>query len=90
MRLTKPEFLAYTLWGIGDGLAQRARQAGARLVDERKKRMSWRLRQAPPRSAETTASGSSFYTAMRILPRAQARRDVRDLFLLPRRRRHRR
>ncbi|MGO9134998.1 MAG: squalene synthase HpnC [Methylovirgula sp.] len=32
VRLTKPEFLAYTLWGMSDGLAQRVRQAGARLV----------------------------------------------------------
>ena len=45
---------------------------------------------APPATAQTRASGSSFYAAMRILPRAQRDGDVRDLFVLPPCRRHRR
>ena len=43
-----------------------------------------------PPSTAARSSGSSFYTAMRVLPRPAARRDVRDLRLLPRGRRHRR
>ena len=38
---------------------------------------------APPPTAQARASGSSFYAAMRILPRKQRDGDVRDLFLLP-------
>ena len=38
----------------------------------------------------SSASGSSFYAAMRILPRDAARGDVPDLQLLPPGRRHRR
>ena len=45
---------------------------------------------SPPPTASHSASGSSFYTAMRILPARAARRHVRDLSLLPRGRRHRR
>ena len=39
---------------------------------------------AQPSKSSQRASGSSFYTAMRILPRGAARGDVRDLQLLPR------
>ena len=46
--------------------------------------------QSDAQSAPKRAAGSSFYAAMRILPACAARGDVRDLFVLPRGRRHRR
>ena len=75
-------------------LAGMAGEVGRRAVGRRPIR-----RRRPAHDAETAdqtpiygsaASGSSFYAAMRILPRDAARGDVPDLQLLPPGRRHRR
>ena len=41
-------------------------------------------------TAQQKGSNSSFYSAMRLMPKAERDCDVRDLWLLPHRRRHRR
>ena len=83
VHLSKPEFLALTLRRHRPRFdrPRQGRAGGSR--DASEARMSV-AEAAPPATAQTRASGSSFYAAMRILPRAQRDGDVRNLFLLPR------
>ena len=69
MHLSKPELLAQSIGGIAGEMIRRARGTPPR-VKTGGRRMTLQTAAANA-DYGTTASGSSFYAAMRILPRAQ-------------------